>query len=120
MAEGLKNIQKQIEQSDKFQDASSFVCGLSLYANEFDPPTTMTLRQLIEKYVDTVEMFIFEKDRIVVLIENKLEVEVISIREANGRFSIQVIKDKKKSTIYVEKKGSVYVYGHGNFEIGSL
>lgn len=123
LGEKLKTIQQQINKSDKFIDCCEFVNGLHKFMNgELDVSVKqhISIRDLLVAYVDHIEMFVTEKDRIIELVKTKLKVEVKTVRESGGRYTLQVVKDKKKETMYVEKKKDGYVYGIRNFEIGSL
>jgi len=122
LAEKLTTIGEQITASGMFLNHASFIEDLSDWiAQDRGRFEGYSMRQIFEDFSDHSQMFVTEKDNISDLVTEKLEAEVKTIRKSTeDKHTLQIIKNGKKQTIYVENKEGEYFWGIGNMEIDKL
>lgn len=96
--------------------AYTFILDLYNYAKDKEDDKK-TLHEWIEEFLADIEFYVTRKDRVKVLIQKKMEVDVISARDIKGKINLIIIQDGEQISIWVDEKDN---YGVGKLTIGKL
>ena len=110
----------------KYKKPSDFLNEVNTYIQGLPKKETdgLTFKELIQKFMDSVEFYVSDKDRIYRRLQKArpdLEVKTIIITKP-GQFSVGVKgKNNKPGNIWVHaSKDGKFIYGSGVVEIGEL